>query len=684
MSSLIRYGEIQQSPKIDIFGQTLLCDNGCNLKIGYRDIKNIILVCDTQNKSNLIDNPQKVFYIKFNKNNQIDNKNDTFIEWNGTKSNGFGKSFFYLKEIFFFIPQRNRENKKILNNGIEINIVFSSPNDETILNLSILGQVNDSNLTNNSKTNIFFNTISEYFPSVGQSKEINIKNFNINWLFPENNSFYNVNLNEGKINLVLFANKINIPSSFYNKYKNYIYSSEKNFNTVFNNYSSYNIINPAGTLIFFNKNVKISGKIYCDKDCNMVYTGNTENLEVINSKSFKNNKTDSSNEKNNESISEEKNNEEPENKSSNNTDNKNISDEKPKDNIKKCKNDSTKVLTPTSTIIMIVFGIILFLLLVYYIFKLSTGELCSMYKPLLYFLCISLFVLSVIFLVLLSITSYKKSNTNSNKKNFSERNKMISTMWTILFVIIFNIFFLIIHLIMCSKNNTNTNSVLLGVSSFNFDKELLIKILIGFIVIIYLVYIIFLIILLVKSKNKNKKNKCDNSRIYKKNTKNMLQFIIVISLILLVVSLFLFGYIIFTQYIANVTKTKKILFITSLIILMISFLVPIIILNKKIYDNKKKNNCEVTKDFKALIGLNCTCFVISVIILIFIIWHRLKNNSFFGSSTSYLINQGSTSSSPPPTYQGSISSSSGNKNLLSYKVNKKIKNNDLKRLSKIL
>ena len=104
MSSLSRYKEINQSSKINIAGQAMLCDNGCDLKIGYKEIKKIILVNDTGGQP---DNQQKVFYIKFKDDNKIDKNNDTYIEWNGSDLKGFRKNKFLFKgNIFFYASKR--------------------------------------------------------------------------------------------------------------------------------------------------------------------------------------------------------------------------------------------------------------------------------------------------------------------------------------------------------------------------------------------------------------------------------------------------------------------------------------------------------------------------------------------------------------------------------------------------
>ena len=335
------------------------------------------------------------------------------------------------------MPPRDRINGNILQNGIELNIIFTTLDNDTILNLSILGQQNEMyDVSNhNSKTTKFFEAIANNFPSKGSNNKIDINNFNINWLFPQNHSFYNVNLNEGKINLVMFNDRINIPNVFYKNYINFIYGGMDAYNEVFQEYSKTNINNPLGTAIFFNKNVKISGKIYCDKNCNKVYTGNTKNLEVINSKTSQNSSSQNSSSQNSSSKSSSSQNSSSQssssqssssqssssqNSSSQSSSSQNSSSKNKKCN-KKCKNDTVKVLTPISTVIMIVFGIFLLLLLIYYIFKLSKGEVCTMYKPLLYFFCITLLVLSIVFIVLLSITSYKKGSTDSNEKKFKRK-----------------------------------------------------------------------------------------------------------------------------------------------------------------------------------------------------------------------------------------------------------------------
>ena len=63
--------------------------------------------------------------------------------------------------MIIFCPQKNRINNQILNNGLEINLIFTTLDKETVLNISILAQENNSIEYSNSDSVIFFNNLGK-------------------------------------------------------------------------------------------------------------------------------------------------------------------------------------------------------------------------------------------------------------------------------------------------------------------------------------------------------------------------------------------------------------------------------------------------------------------------------------------------------------------------------------------
>ena len=132
------YNLINNLTPITIEGQINLCDAGCNLESFFKPIDNIIV--HNEVKTNSDGSTTKILYLDFNVTNT---QNVSYINWSGTNNNGYSNTKFYLRNMIIFCPQKNRINNQILNNGLEINLIFTTLDKETVLNISILAQENN-------------------------------------------------------------------------------------------------------------------------------------------------------------------------------------------------------------------------------------------------------------------------------------------------------------------------------------------------------------------------------------------------------------------------------------------------------------------------------------------------------------------------------------------------------------
>ena len=355
--------------------------------------------------------------------------------------------------MIIFCPQKNRINNQILNNGLEINLIFTTLDKETVLNISILAQENNSIEYSNSDSVVFFNNLGKNLPFKNEQTEIKLTNFNLNSIIPDNKAFYNVVMNDGVVNFLLFKEPIYFSTYFFKKFVNQVIGGislyQKKFNAL-----PQKLINPLTitNAIFFNENMKVTAQIQCDSKCNLVNSSGSNtnnNSNVVSSKTTQ--------KKCKEDII-------PEEEFKNIEDIGSIEvpdiemDEEEcinTDLINENKNISKLVSTNPVTIVMvIIFSICVFILISYMVFKKKEG--CN---GNIFWILFSLFTTSfIMFLIFILVSSFKQFDEDENNNN-KIRGKYISTMWVFLFLTIMFSVFTLVYSVICNKNLLSNNNV---------------------------------------------------------------------------------------------------------------------------------------------------------------------------------------------------------------------------------
>jgi carbonic anhydrase len=191
----------------------------------------------------------------------------SFLTFNGFSLNGIVSDKYYLNEIVFFTPSKNINLNKVYD--LEANFIHISEDNQRCLVISLFIIVNDSDEFKRKKYYQMARKLSidNNFPeNKNSAKELNVKNWNFQDLFPDNKSFFNTILNNGNIGMIFMKNPIEVPQLFITKIINIM--GLKNFTTEKNNLIKNPPINPPDVQLFYSENIPPSPLGYeCESNC---------------------------------------------------------------------------------------------------------------------------------------------------------------------------------------------------------------------------------------------------------------------------------------------------------------------------------------------------------------------------------------------------------------------------------
>lgn len=234
------------------------CQTGCNLTFKFEDISN----CRFENTG--------TYAILSPPNNQ---KN--YIEWNGSDINGQEEIKFFLKEILFGLPAKDKAVTDILNRTIQYYFTYvNSSYPNLMLVVSVIGQVN--NTGNEVKTNGYrlMETLAPTIPlSPGLYQNLsNLSKFNVGSLIPAKKTFYQSLVESSNIQYILMQQIVDVPLIFFNNLVTRVLGAGK-YAKINEEYNLNPPRNPANYLIFYNEATQPMGVddgLVCDTSCNQV------------------------------------------------------------------------------------------------------------------------------------------------------------------------------------------------------------------------------------------------------------------------------------------------------------------------------------------------------------------------------------------------------------------------------
>lgn len=238
----------------------LFCQSGCQLEFNFSDISGCVL-----------NNDGTYFSIT-----PTGDAKTNYVLWNGSNIQGLEMVSFYLKEVYFGLPAKDRVNTSQLNQTIQLYFSFvSDQKSDLMICVSCIGQAN--NVGNAMKTNGFtlMDTLSNSIPlSPGQQVNLDgLSQFNLGALLPQTSSFFSTIILDSKTQYVMMTKIIDIPMNFFNNLVARVLGSRDKYDKQFDDFSSNPPVNPPKTILFFNENVKpvgIDDGFVCDSGCNMV------------------------------------------------------------------------------------------------------------------------------------------------------------------------------------------------------------------------------------------------------------------------------------------------------------------------------------------------------------------------------------------------------------------------------
>lgn len=235
------------------------CQTGCQLDFNFKDISN----CTLYNDGNFF----SITPLSGNK--------DNYVLWNGSNVNGQEMTPFYLKEIYFTAPAKDAVGNVSCNQSIQYYISFVNEKyNNLMIVVSVIGQVNNLGTNVTSVTYKFLESLAPQIPSRGDDVELSdLQNFNVSSLLPSTQSFFSTIIQDNNVQYIIMAQIVDIPMDFLNNLVSKVMGSTQAFGQKVANYQQNAVVNPPGTIIFFNENVQPIGtgdEMVCDKNCGKV------------------------------------------------------------------------------------------------------------------------------------------------------------------------------------------------------------------------------------------------------------------------------------------------------------------------------------------------------------------------------------------------------------------------------
>jgi len=234
------------------------CGTGCQLEFVFNNIRSCRL-----------DNDGKFFKITL----PDDQKN--YIKWNGSSISGLELKEFYLKEIYFGLPAKDKVITPNIDRSIQYYFTYVNPQHSIMIVISVIGQVN--NLGNNGITNGFrlLGTLATQIPMApGRNNTLsNLNQFNVGVLIPDNKTFFTTLVEEDTVQYIILSTMVDVPVTFFNNLVARVYGNIARYNSINQNFRDNPPRNPPGTIIFINENINPTGldeSLVCDSSCNQV------------------------------------------------------------------------------------------------------------------------------------------------------------------------------------------------------------------------------------------------------------------------------------------------------------------------------------------------------------------------------------------------------------------------------
>lgn len=241
------------------------CQSGCQLEFKFNNLKSCSLKNDGAFFSLSIPESDK----------------NNYVEWNGSNVNGLELTKFYLKEVYFRTPARD----KIMVDNIDksIQIYYSFVNDRAsnlMITVSIIGQVNNPGETLKTKGFKLLEVLANKIPppNGAQVQLNNLSSVNLEYLLPKDKTFFSTLIGPNtvsnaadNIQYVIMNSIIDIPSQFFDSLVAKTLDNIDRYNTIKQDYNSNPPVNPQGLIIFYTEDIRPMGLdegIVCDKNCN--------------------------------------------------------------------------------------------------------------------------------------------------------------------------------------------------------------------------------------------------------------------------------------------------------------------------------------------------------------------------------------------------------------------------------
>ena len=236
------------------------CQSGCQLEFKFNNIKSCSL-----------NNDGAFFSITPTKDDKTN-----FVLWNGTDVNGLELTPFYLKEIYFSLPSKDRINVENINQSIQYYFSFVNESfSNLMICVSVIGQAN--NIGTGQKTNgfVLMELLADKIPlSPGQQVNLdNLNQFNLGSFLPDNKSFFTTLIADNNMQYILLTKVVDVPLIFFNNLVARVIGSRSKYDKKDLDFKDNPPTNPFGTIIFYNENIKpvgIDEAIVCDTNCNQV------------------------------------------------------------------------------------------------------------------------------------------------------------------------------------------------------------------------------------------------------------------------------------------------------------------------------------------------------------------------------------------------------------------------------
>lgn len=235
------------------------CQSGCQLDFKFENISSCVLA---NTGEYLSITPAGV--------------NRNLVLWNGTDVNGLELTPFFLKEIYFMAPSKDKVTTETINQSIQYYLTFVNqqfPN--LMICVSVIGQAN--NVGNFGKTNgfVLLETLANSIPmGPGQNTTLsNLSQFNLGALLPDNKSFFTTLVEDNNIQYIILSKIVDIPQKFFDLLVGRVLGSRNRYDALNTQLLGNPPVNEEGTIIFYNENIAPMGideGLICDANCSQI------------------------------------------------------------------------------------------------------------------------------------------------------------------------------------------------------------------------------------------------------------------------------------------------------------------------------------------------------------------------------------------------------------------------------